>query len=73
MGGKMLAQKGVGVQEEIENAAEAIELLGGSAPELEQIILPNRDQPHYLVVVSKLGETPAKYPRRVGMPSKRPL
>ena len=73
VGGKMLAQKGVGVQEEIENAAEAIELLGGSAPELGQVILPNRDQPHYFVVISKLEETPSKYPRRVGVPSKRPL
>lgn len=73
VGGKMLAQKGAGVQEEVANAVEAIKLLGGSAPELGQIALPNREQLHYFVVVSKLRETPAQYPRRVGVPGKRPL
>lgn len=73
VGGKMLAQKGEGVQEEIKNAVQAIKLLGGSAPELEQVILPHRKQVHYFVVVEKLSNTPAKYPRRVGMPGKRPL
>ncbi len=73
VGGKMLAQKGDGVHEEIENAVEAIKLLGGEAPEIAPVTLPGRDQRHYIVVVSKLGETPAKYPRRVGVPGKRPL
>lgn len=73
VGGRMLAQKGAGVQEEIKNAGEAIKLLGGAAPELGEITLPEREQPHYFVVVHKLGDTPAKYPRRVGVPGKRPL
>ncbi len=73
VGGNMLAQKGEGVQAEIENAAEAIKLLGGSTPELGQVTLPGRDLPHYFVVIRKLGQTPAKYPRRVGVPGKRPL
>jgi 16S rRNA (guanine527-N7)-methyltransferase len=69
----MLAQKGEGVHEEIENAVGAIKLLGGAMPELGQVTLPNREQLHYFVVVNKLSETPAKYPRRVGVPGKRPL
>jgi hypothetical protein len=28
---------------------------------------------HYLVVIEKIAATPDKYPRRAGMPSKRPL
>jgi 16S rRNA (guanine527-N7)-methyltransferase len=73
VGGKMLAQKGEGVGEEVTRAAEAIRLLGGSKPEVGQVTLPQREQPHYFVVVTKSAETPAKYPRRVGVPSKRPL
>jgi 16S rRNA (guanine527-N7)-methyltransferase len=73
VGGRMLAQKGEGVMEEVANAAEAIRLLGGSTPEIDQVILPQREQPHYFVIVNKLTETPVKYPRRVGVPSKRPL
>ncbi|MCB8927313.1 MAG: 16S rRNA (guanine(527)-N(7))-methyltransferase RsmG [Ardenticatenaceae bacterium] len=73
VGGSMLAQKGEGVAAEIANAQVAIPLLGGSEPELAQVTLPDRDQPHYFVTVKKIGETPQKYPRRVGMPAKRPL
>ncbi len=73
VGGKVLAQKGEGVHEEVEKAAEAIKLLGGGEPELSQVMLPLKEQPHYFVVISKLADTPAKYPRRVGVPGKRPL
>ena len=71
--GRMLAQKGEGVAAEMANAQVAIQLLGGAEPELAQVTLPERDQPHYFVTVKKIGETPQKYPRRVGMPAKRPL
>ena len=73
IGGTMLAQKGDGVRQEIKSAAAAIEILGGGKPELATVTLPQRDRPHYLVTVAKIGETPAKFPRRVGVPSKRPL
>ena len=73
IGGKMLAQKGSGVHDEIANAAKAIEILGGSQPEVAELLLPQREQPHYLVTVSKKVPTPENYPRRVGVPSKRPL
>ncbi len=73
VGGKMLAQKGENAHEEIGSAAEAIGLLGGAEAKINTVLLPERAQPHYLVVVAKIAATPAKFPRRVGMPSKRPL
>lgn len=73
VGGHMLAQKGEGVHEEVESARSAIGLLGGAEPELASIVLPGREQPHYLVTIAKIGETPAAYPRRAGVPGKRPL
>ncbi|WP_420642271.1 16S rRNA (guanine(527)-N(7))-methyltransferase RsmG [Candidatus Leptofilum sp.] len=71
--GAILAQKGDSAQQEIADAAKAIQLLGGAEPILGQVLLPQRNQPHYFVTVKKERETPAKYPRRVGVPSKRPL
>jgi 16S rRNA (guanine527-N7)-methyltransferase len=73
VGGTMLAQKGKGVQQEIAAAEKAIELLGGGALTLHEVMLPLREQPHYIVMVKKQRETPEKYPRRVGLPGKRPL
>lgn len=73
VGGQMLAQKGDGVHEELPSARTAIGLLGGGEPALTSVMLPGREQPHYFVTIPKIGETPAAYPRRVGVPGKRPL
>jgi 16S rRNA (guanine527-N7)-methyltransferase len=73
LGGHMLAQKGEGVHEEVASARSAITLLGGAEPKLASITLPGREQPHYLVTILKVREAPEAYPRRVGVPGKRPL
>ncbi len=73
VGGFVLAQKGSSAQEETAVAANALKVLGGQHQETAEIYLPEREDPHYLVLFMKQKETPAKYPRRVGMPAKRPL
>ncbi|PID86163.1 MAG: 16S rRNA (guanine(527)-N(7))-methyltransferase RsmG [Chloroflexi bacterium] len=73
VGGHMLAQKGANAQKEVESALTAIMILGGAAPRLQTIQLPEVEVPHLLVTVKKIKETPAKYPRRPGIPAKRPL
>ncbi len=72
-GGKVLAQKGKNAMVETAEAKEAIILLGGETPELHQVHLPGREETHYLVVIKKVADTPARFPRRSGIPSKRPL
>lgn len=72
-GGRALAQKGESALAEAEDAAGAIERLGGGSPTFHAVRLPGRNITHYLVVVEKVGPTPAKYPRRPGRPAKRPL
>lgn len=72
-GGRVLAQKGESARAEADDAAQAIEQLGGGAPTFHTVQLPGRDVTHYLVVVEKVRPTPNKYPRRPGRPSKRPL
>lgn len=72
-GGMMLAQKGENIETELAAAGKAIELLGGGAPVIKEVMIPEKEAPHYLVLIEKIGETPQKYPRRIGVPAKRPL
>jgi 16S rRNA (guanine527-N7)-methyltransferase len=73
IGGLFVAQKGVRVEGEVEAAREAIEILGGELKELTEVFLPGLEAPRHLVVVQKVAPTPQKYPRRPGIPAKRPL
>lgn len=73
VGGHMLAQKGVRAAEETAAARTAIATLGGGDPALFPVQLPDQPEASYLVVVAKITATPARFPRRPGMPLKRPL
>jgi len=73
LGGFVLAQKGPAAPMELENAENSISILGGGNPQLIKVNLPNIDETRYLVISEKIKSTPEKYPRRVGMPAKRPL
>ncbi|HHW28525.1 MAG TPA: 16S rRNA (guanine(527)-N(7))-methyltransferase RsmG [Syntrophomonadaceae bacterium] len=71
-GGKFVALKGFNIEGEIKLADNALAILGGS---LEQVIpysFPGEKGRH-VVVIKKNGVTPEKYPRRAGVPAKRPL
>src|SRR5574341_1210145 len=69
-GGLCVAMKGETVQVEMDDTFHALEILGGQIETTQQIALPLVEQKHYLVVIRKIKETPSKYPRRVGLPSK---
>jgi 16S rRNA (guanine527-N7)-methyltransferase len=73
MGGRMLAQKGAEAGKETADAAGAIEELGGGQAVVQRVVVPGLDEKRFLVVVEKVRETPERYPRRVGVPGKRPL
>lgn len=73
VGGHMLAQKGESAAEEASTAAAAIVTLGGGETTIREVQLPETAKPHYLVVVAKKEPTDSRYPRRVGVPAKRPL
>lgn len=73
VGGFMLAQKGATAPEELEAAGPALEILGGRFKELIPVSLPGVEESRFLVVIEKVVPTPKKYPRRAGMPAKRPL
>jgi 16S rRNA (guanine527-N7)-methyltransferase len=71
-GGRLLAPKGPHGADEAALAARAIEELGGRLLAVEPVTLPGEPD-RTLVVIEKVRPTPARYPRRAGVPSKRPL
>ncbi len=73
VGGGMLAQKGEGGPAEIHAAETAFKLLGGRLRQLTRVQLPAVADERYLVVVDKFAATPAAYPRKDGIPAKKPL
>lgn len=73
VGGHACAQKGISAPEEVAAALDAVQMLGGKAPELAATAVADGEQGGYLVTIEKVKPTPEKYPRRAGMPAKRPL
>lgn len=73
VGGGMLAQKGETGPAEAHKAERAIHVLGGSIRQLMPVLLPGVTEERFLVVVDKISTTPPGYPRRVGLPAKRPI
>lgn len=71
-GGVVVAPKGADGAAEAAAAATAIELLGGRLRSVLTYQLPGLD-PRTLVVIDKCAPTPERYPRRAGVPHKRPL
>ena len=72
VGGRLLALKASNAPEELEEAKTSLNLLFSKVENNLQYALPNGD-PRYITVVEKKKETPNKYPRKAGMPNKRPL
>lgn len=72
MGGKAVLWKGRNYQEEIKDAKGAVAALGGEWEKVYSYSLIN-DIDRFLVTVKKKYETPEGYPRRIGIPAKRPI
>lgn len=61
------------VQEELDDAKYAIEVLGGTKERTETFFLPGSDIGRSLIFIHKENLTPKKYPRKAGTPAKEPL
>ncbi len=73
VGGRAVIQKGETGPAEAHAAEEALRILGGKLEQIIPLELPRVVESRYLIVVVKSAATPPKYPRRVGIPTKRPL
>ena len=70
-GGFLLSYKGPDAQKEAESASKAIRVLGGRLVRIQPAELSGYD--HNIVVIEKIGDTSAKYPRKAGTPVKEPI
>lgn len=73
VGGYFICQKGPQLIEEIPEAKKAIQVLGGEIIDQIPIDLPFSDRTHHILVIKKIKQTPIKYPRKAGKPSKEPI
>lgn len=71
--GKSICMKGSEIEEELNNSKKAIDVLGGKILKVDEFTLPNSDIKRNIIIIKKQGKTPAKYPRKPGMPAKEPI
>ena len=73
VGGKFISYKSEKAMEELVLSQNAISLLGGGNVSCDAFTLPGADLQRTFIIIQKVKETPLKYPRKAGIPIKRPL
>lgn len=73
-GGFFCAYKGPKAEKELKESRLALDLLGGEIKKVYKCILPFKEEKRYLLLVEKQSRSmPKRYPRRAGIPAKKPL
>ena len=72
-GGCFVSYKSADSDEEIKMSGKALDILGGKIEKIDKFMLPGSDMGRALVMIEKVKNTPRKYPRKAGVPSKEPL
>ena len=73
VGGIFIAMKNGAVTAELEAAKPAMTLLGGQLRDIITVRLSDLPDERQLIIIEKTALTPIKFPRRSGLPAKRPL
>ena len=73
VGGQFISYKSEKITEEMEAAGKAISILGGKISGQVEFQLPDSDIYRNLFMINKVKETPKKFPRKAGLPSKEPI
>ena len=73
VGGKFISYKSEKITEEMNAAQHAVKILGGKMDGQVEFTLPDSDIYRNLFIITKEKSTPAKFPRKAGLPSKEPL
>ena len=73
IGGKFISYKSEKITDEMNAAKNAIKILGGNISGQVDFNLPYSDIYRNLFIIDKIKDTPNKYPRKAGLPSKEPL
>ena len=73
VGGIFLPYKSGDIDEEVQQAKKAIHVLGGKIDEVIKFQLPDTEINRSFVKINKTNNTPKKFPRKAGLPTKEPL
>ncbi len=73
IGGMAIAMKGESGPAEAQASEKAMRMLGGRLKQLIPVSLPGSPDDRSLIWREKSAATPPRYPRKAGMPMKRPL
>jgi 16S rRNA (guanine527-N7)-methyltransferase len=73
VGGWVIAQKGLNPEAEVKEAANALGILGGKVRQILPTTVPGLEAARHLVIIQKKKPTPKQYPRRPGIPAKKPI
>ena len=72
-GGQFISYKSAISGEEINKSNTAVKMLGGNIKSQDTVLLPCSDMERTFVVITKEKNTPGKFPRKAGIPSKEPI
>ena len=64
--GICISMKGPNIDEEMQQSKKSVSLLGGKIEKIEKFQLPK-------IIIRKMSHTPARFPRKSGMPAKEPI
>lgn len=73
VGGVFLALKGPLAESETESGKKAVSALGGEIVGVSAFDIPFTDLNHKIIMIKKVRHTPTQYPRKAGIPSKKPI
>lgn len=73
IGGYFIPYKSGKIQEELDSGKKAINILGGTVEIVKEFELPQTDIFRCLLYIRKIENSPQKYPRKAGMPTKEPI
>lgn len=71
--GRCICMKSSDIDIELENAKNAISILGGKIESKDKFNLPNSDLGRSIIILKKVRNTPSKFPRKAGTPAKEPI
>ena len=73
VGGYFISFKSGNIDEELDQASNAIKTLGGTVEDVKKFMLPDSDISRSLIIIRKEKPTKKQYPRKAGTPLKSPL
>jgi 16S rRNA (guanine527-N7)-methyltransferase len=73
VGGTCIAPKKGDIKDELAAASTAIKILGGRLTDVKPVKVEGENDDRCLVMIAKIRNTPGEYPRRPGIPARRPL